>query len=66
MSEGIQDEPLPREPRHDHPAAEGSANTAPPPPAQPQGSPERPVRWTPLANELAQYQGDTTELREIL
>lgn len=67
MSDGPHDEPLPVDPQIEHPPTEWGRNTTPAGESGPNPLAERPIRWTPLAEQLSQYQSDgADDLREIL
>ena len=66
MSDGTHDEPLPLDPAIEHPPTEWGTNDAVGE-SVPNPTAERPLRWTPLAQQLAQYQSEgADDLREIL
>jgi hypothetical protein len=66
MSDGTHDEPLPIDPQIEHPPTEWGTNGAAGE-SVPNPTAERPVRWTPLAQQLAQYESDgIDDSREIL
>lgn len=65
MSDGKHDEPLSVDPQIEHPPTEWGTDAAGESAATPTA--ERPIRWTPLAEQLTQYHSDgTDESREIL
>jgi hypothetical protein len=67
MNDDTRGEPLPINPLLDHPATEWGTNNASASEAPPNPTLQRPSRWTPLAEQLTQYQDDVAEeSREVL